>query len=310
MTTPRNHRSDIDTLRHAVGEVGRATVLLTALGLALKARITGMPLDPAIAEATATLLALQGLTQAVAGANPEELPPVLALIRAEMLFGGHILGPGIGQRGWQDRDPEVMQVFGEVSHGFWRGLERLATRDAPKLLDRLDQPGARFLDIGTGVGWLSIGMLQRWANLTAVGIEPLPGALAQARSNLEETGLSDRMELRQGLGEGLADRAAFDLVFVPSAFIPASALPDILARGRAALRPGGSLLLAVLQPPDHESAAALVRLRAAVWGGDVIGTTGGTSLMQAAGFRSIKAMQQPGGFIAFLLATLEDIGAT
>jgi precorrin-6B methylase 2 len=295
--------SPIDTLRHAVGEASNTTVLLSALGLALRARIApSTPQDPAVSQATRALLDRHGLADAVANADPAELAPILALIRAELLFGGHILGDGVGTRGWHDRAPEVMQVFGKVSHGFWRGFERLATSAAPLLLQRLDQPQARFLDIGTGVGWLSIGMLQRWPNLTAVGIEPLEGALALAHENLAENGLTERMELRHGLGETLDDVAAYDLIFIPSAFIPANALPAILAKAHAALRPGGKVLLAAMQPLDDPDAAALIHFRAAVWGGDVLRIEGGMALLQAAGFSHVDAMQQPGGFIAFLLA--------
>lgn len=297
--------SPIDTLRHVVGEMSRTTVLLSALGLALRARLDTGPQEPEVADAIAGLLEDLGLTTAVADAAPDELAPVLALIRAELMFGGHILTDGVGQRGWQDRDPAVMQAFGEVSHGFWRGFEKLASTAAPALLDRLDRPGARFLDIGTGVGWLAIGMLQRWPHLTATGIEPLAGALTIARRNLAETGLTGRMELRQGRGEALSDIGAYDLIFIPSAFIPASALPAILAQAHAALRPGGKVLLAALQPPDAPDATALVRFRAAVWGGDVLGVEGGMALLQAGGFRQIDTTQQPGGMIAFLLAAAD-----
>lgn len=301
--------SPIDTLRHVVGEASRTTVLLSALGLAMRARISETPPHPHVSQAVHRLLAQNGLTRAVASAAPDELAPVLELIRAELMFGGHMLGDGIGARGWQDRDVEVMQVFGKVSHSFWRGFERLATAAAPALLQRLDQPGARFLDIGTGVGWLTIGMLQRWPELSAVGIEPLPGALAIAQENMASEGLAGRVELRLGRGEDLADIAAFDLVFVPSAFIPATAMPEILRRGHAALRPGGRLLLAVMQPPDMVDAAVLAQFRAAVWGGDVLGIETGTALLQASGFRQIDAMQQPGGFIAFLLAAPQSLAA-
>jgi precorrin-6B methylase 2 len=292
----------IDLIRHAVGEASRPTVLLSALGLALLARMRGTAHDPTVADAITGLLAPHQLSDAVEACAPDELAPVLALIRAELLFGGHILGEGVSSRGWQDRDPEVMQVFGKVSHGFWRGFERLAKTAAPALLDRLDRPGARFLDIGTGVGWLSIGMLQRWPHLTASGIEPLPGALELARRNLDETGLADRMELSQGRAEDLAETDAYDLIFVPSVFIPASALPAILSRAHDALRAGGRLLLAVMEPPDQPDAATLASFRAAVWGGDVLGLNRGRAYLAAAGFGQIEAMQQPGGFVAFLIA--------
>jgi protein-L-isoaspartate O-methyltransferase len=303
LATPIHSLPPIDLVRHAVGEASRSTVLLSALGLALRARITGIAHDPDVTSAVTGLLSLHGLAGAVDQSPPDELAPVLALIRAELLFGGHILGDGVGTRGWQDRDPQVMQLFGQVSHGFWRGFERLATAAAPTLLQRLDRPGARFLDIGTGVGWLSIGMLQRWPHLTATGIEPLSGASALAKANLAETGLADRMTLSPGRAEDLAERDAYDLIFVPSAFIPANALPAILGKAQDALRMGGRLLLAVIEPPDQPDAAMLARFRAAVWGGDVLGNTQGRAFLKAAGFGQIDMMQQPGGFIAFLLAT-------
>jgi SAM-dependent methyltransferase len=291
----------IDRLRTHVGEATRAAVELSALGLALRARVQDIPLPPDVAQATRAVLADTGFADMPADTPASELAPVLALIRAELLFGARLLAADTGTRGWQDRDPEVLQVFGEVSHGFWRGFERLAQAVAPDLLLRLDQPGARFLDIGTGVAWLTIGMLQRFPKLTAVGIEPLAGALRLAQQNLAATGLTARMELRKGFGETLADVAAFDLIFVPSAFIPEAAVPRILDRARAALRPEGRLLLAALSPPDAES-SALVGFRAAVWGGAVLGRDGARRMLSDAGFTRIEAMQQPGGYIAFLMA--------
>jgi precorrin-6B methylase 2 len=297
----KSNLSAIEQLRQFVGQASQTVVVLTALGLALRTRVRGDALEPEVAAAVAQVLAQSGLADAIAGAGQDELGPVLALIRAELMFGGHILGEGVGTRGWQDRDAGVMQVFGEVSLGFWRGLERLAAAVAPELLARLDAPGARFLDVGTGVGWLSIGMLQRWPALSAVGIEPLPGALALARRNLNEAGLAGRMELRQGFGESLEEVGAYDLIFVPSAFIPASALPAILQRARTALRPGGAVLLAVMEPPSAEAQAS-AGFRAAVWGGDVVGITGGKHLLRQAGFTRVDSTGQTGGMITFLLA--------
>jgi precorrin-6B methylase 2 len=287
----------IDRIRATVGPMAEAVAGLTALGLALRARVTGEALPARVAGPVADMLAAMGLAGAVGEADSDALAPVLALIRAELLFGGHVLINGAGDGGWQDRDPVVMQAFGEVSQGFWRNVERLGS---PHLIARLDRPGGRFLDVGTGVGWLSIGMMQRWPGLQAVGIEPLPGALALARANLAAAGLSDRMLLRLGRAEALRDVAAYDLVFVPGAFIPAAALPAILSAVRRALRPGGCLMLAVMQAPvDRRRVAAF---RAAVWGGDVIGLDGGEALVRAAGFDRMRAVAPAGGLIGFVLA--------
>jgi precorrin-6B methylase 2 len=287
----------IDLIRAQVGQMNGGTVRLTALGLALRARVTGAAMPPMVAVAVNALLKEMGLQSAVAEAEADALVPVLALIRAEMLMGGALLRAGVGLRGWQDREPDVMQAFGEVSLGFWRNVERLAPL---ALSQRLAAPGARFLDIGAGVGWLSIGMLRRWPALTAVGIEPLPGALAIARDNLAATGLSARMDLREGRGEVLHDVAGYDLAFVPSAFIPLEALTRTLRAVRRALRPGGWVMLAVLAP-DRDTAAETA-FRAAVWGGEVLGLEPGVALVRAAGFSQVAGMPPAGGMIGFVLA--------
>ena len=293
----------IETIRAFVTETSAATVRLTALGLALRSRSLGIALHPAVAAAADAVLRDLGLAGAVGSADPAALRPVLALLRAELLFGGHILLDGTGERGWVDRDADVLQSFGEVSVGFPDMIDRLIAPVLPDLVARLEAPGARFLDIGTGVGWLSIGMLRRWPGLRATGVEPLPGALAIARQNLRATGLAERMELRSGRGEDLSDRGIFDLAFVPSAFIDAGHLPEILARVHAALRPGVWVLLAVIEPDGTDpSAAALARFRASVWGGEALGVAGGTALLAEAGFARVVPVRQPRGMITFVAA--------
>jgi precorrin-6B methylase 2 len=287
----------IDRIRAGVGQMTGGTARLTALGLALQARVTGTGLPPPVGGAVDRVLEAMDLRAAVAEAEADALAPVLALIRAELLLGGDLLTEGVGARGWQDRDPAVMQAFGEVSAGFWRNVERLA---APALAARLAAPGARFLDIGCGAGWLSIGMLRRWPGLTAVGIEPLPGALSIARANLAAAGLTARMELREGRGEAVADVAGYDLVFVPGAFIPLEALTGVLQAARQALRPGGWLMLAVLAPGAGQMAETV--FRAAIWGGDVPGVAGGMALARAAGFSRVEGTPPTGGMIGFVMA--------
>jgi precorrin-6B methylase 2 len=297
MTEMTQIAAGLDQIRAYVGQSALATVRLTALGLALQARISGKALPGRLHEAVREVLEEAGLVQAMQAADPEALTPVLALIRAELLLGGHILTDGADMEGWQDRGAELLQAFGTVSLGFWRNVERLAP---PDLRTRLETEGARFLDIGTGVGWLCVGMLRRWPALTAVGLEPLGGALELARDNLARAGQAGRVELRQGRGEDLGDQAAFDLIFVPSAFIGIAALPAILARSLVALRPGGWLMLAALAPDAGQM--AVTQFRAAVWGGHVLGLPGAADLLREAGFADIRPHAPENGIVGFVLA--------
>jgi hypothetical protein len=129
--------SAVDQLRNFVGRANGTTVILTALGLGLRSRISGENASPVVAQAVNDVLQQAGLAGAVDQAPRAELGPILALIRAELLFGGYVLKDGMDARGWQDRDADVLQSFGEVSLGFWRVLQRFAAGSAPGLLDRL-----------------------------------------------------------------------------------------------------------------------------------------------------------------------------
>jgi methylase of polypeptide subunit release factors len=124
---------------------------------------------------------------------------------------------GIKTRSREDRSPEILQAVGKGSRGF----ERPASAATKSLLRRQGEPGAQFLDIGTGVGWPSLGMKQRRPALAAAGIEPQEPALKLARHNLADTGTATRTTLCQGRADALTETVAHDLVLVLSAFIQA-----------------------------------------------------------------------------------------
>jgi predicted ATPase len=71
------------------------------------------------------------------------------------------------------------------------------------------------------------------------GLEPQDAPMAEARRNVTAANLGDRIELRAQRIEDLADREAFDLVWLPQVFLPREVLERGLRRALAALRPGG-----------------------------------------------------------------------
>ncbi len=311
MPTKTAHRpADLrpaDRRRDVVRDASGTAILLGAIGLALRARSASIRrpategqkrLDAAIAG----FLRPHDLEAAIAAAPPAVLDPIRALIRAELFYGANLLADAVPMRGWQNHRPEVLQAFCAVSHGMARLVESFAAFAAPALLQRLGAGDAQFLNIGCGVGWVSIGMMQRWPGLRVTGTDPREAALDLARGNLQDTGLSARMTLRNDHVQMLTEVPCFDMAFVPSAFIPATALPEILIRARRALKPGGLHLMAVIDPPDDALAAAQAQFRAAVWGGDVLGLTGGKTLLRDAGFSRIEQRRQPDGTVGMLLA--------
>src|SRR5262249_4902301 len=149
--------------------------------------------------------------------------------------------------GWTHTDRAVLEAAGDVSATFPHAL---ATRIAPQLegLDaRLGAPGATFLDVGVAVATLAIEMARRWPALRVLGVDPLAAAVALGRERVRAAGLEARIELREQSAEQLVDASVFDLAWIPSAFIAASALQRVVDRAYAALRPGGWLLFPVMK---------------------------------------------------------------
>lgn len=81
----------------------------------------------------------------------------------------------------------------------------------------------RFADLGCGAGVLTVLLLQKLPEATAVGIEIQPEAAALCRRNLAANGLTARAEIRTGdLRErtALPEAGAFDLVAANPPYFP------------------------------------------------------------------------------------------
>lgn len=115
---------------------------------------------------------------------------------------------------------------------------RRAVLDAP-MLARIEGRGfARALDVGCGEGRFC-RIMQR-LGIRTTGIDPTEALLARARQ-LDPAG-----DYRLGHAETMAEEANFDLVVSYLSLIDIPGLETAIARMAAALRPGGTLLIANL----------------------------------------------------------------
>jgi 2-polyprenyl-3-methyl-5-hydroxy-6-metoxy-1,4-benzoquinol methylase len=167
---------------------------------------------------------------------------------------------------------------------------------------RLDAADAAFLDVGAGVAALSIAMAWQWPSLRIVAVEPWAPSVAIARERIKSAGLDERIELREQSVEDMTDQDVFDLVWIPSGFIPGQVVRAIMHRAVHALRPGGWLLLAALAAPDDPLAAALTRLRATLWGGCLFAPGEAEQLLTAAGLRDVRKLPGPPGAAVGMVA--------
>ncbi|MFN8061091.1 MAG: class I SAM-dependent methyltransferase [Vicinamibacterales bacterium] len=193
--------------------------------------------------------------------------------------------------GWSYTDAAVLQRAGDISEGFATVLPRLLPL-LDGLSNRLQTPGAAFLDVGTGVAKLALAMARVWPSLAVVGIDVWPPALAIARANIEEAGLQNRVEVREQPCEQLTDEAMYDLAWLPAPFVPKHSLGNLSERVHGALKPGGWLLCAAAKPGDDLRGAAL-RFRVQLYGGEPSAQTEIENLLSAKSFINVRTLPGP-----------------
>ncbi|MGI5239872.1 SAM-dependent methyltransferase [Dactylosporangium sp. CA-139066] len=161
--------------------------------------------------------------------------------------------------------------------------------------DRLARPGARMLDVGTGVGALAIGYAQAFPQLHVTGLDVMPRVLRLAQAQIEASPVAERVEVRQADVAELADEAAYDLAWIPAPFIPQPAFSNGVARIAAALRPGGMLMIGHGIYEGTELENAIARFKTVGYGGTPLDGESAARLLAAHGLTAIRRIQLPPG---------------
>jgi precorrin-6B methylase 2 len=283
----------IEALREATARLNTAATALAALGAALDSRVGGHPLDSAIQHHLDEVLSALRLEGAFDGVAVEELAPLLAEIRTLTSTNAKLLDASSREARGAPSEPAVMQAAGDATARFPHVLATLIAPKLDGLVQRLSSPGAAFLDIGVGVAALSIQMARTWPELRVVGVDVWAPALALARENVRAAGFDGRIELRHASGQSILDEDAFDLAWIPSLFVPESALPELLRRVHRSLRAGGWLLFPMLKASTDPLTSSVTRLRTAFWGGSLASMDEIEQVFAACGFTDVRRLPSP-----------------
>jgi hypothetical protein len=276
-------------IRATAARLSASTEALAALGAALRLRASGLEAAPEVQACLDDVIAALGVDEAIGASTPDELSAALAPIRALLLQSVDLLTDPSRAPGWAYTDVELLEGLGQSSAAFARVVRDVLAPELPGLGDALARPGAAFLDVGVGVGALSIAMCDLYPQLRAVGIDPWEAALDRARRNVSAAGLEERVELRRQRVEDLTDEAAFDLAFLAGPFLGRAAVGPACERSLAALRPGGWVLFAMFGGVDALE-VALGRLRTARSGGAVLDAAEAERRLGAAGCADVRTL--------------------
>lgn len=265
---------------------------LAALAAYLRLRTEQRDPDPEVATLLQTVVTALGIDAATIESIPEsQLQVVVGAIRAFLSQAEELIDSPDRPPGWTYDDPALLQSQGRAS----MLVAGLIARVAPTLHDldaRLRADGARFLDIGTGVGLLAVAMCQEFPTIRTVGIDLWAPALELGRRNIADANLTDRIELREQSVTDLVDERAFDVAWIPAPFLRREVMEVALERTRTALRAGGWAIVGLYAAPPEPLAQALTALRIVRSGGYPWTPVEAANLLERAGFADVAIIER------------------
>lgn len=281
-----------DVLKVAVPLLGAAEAA-AALGASLRVRRDGTAVAPELAARLDGVLGALGVREAVDALDDHDVKAVLGIVEGFLAQAADfVVRPG--RDGWDHDQPSILLAQGHSSVLVAEALHRFVVPElGDELGQRLAEPDAAFLDVGAGVAALAIAVCRLWPSLRVVALEPWDPALAIAHDEVAAAGLQERVEVRDGVIEELADEAAFDFAWLPTMFIARPALEPAMERLLATLRPGGWATFGLYARPGDPFRDALADLRTVRQGGALISPQEVAELLEHAGFADVGVHSKP-----------------
>lgn len=215
-------------------------IALSAVSAKLRLDESGAGGDPAVRAQLERVIAELGVGDQLAGLEPGERAVLLSFARSYLAQALDLIDDPARPGAWEHDDPVLLQAQGAASSVVATLLVELG----------LAGPGARILDVGTGVGGIAQAFCELIPDATVVGVDPWKPALAIARENVTAAGLDSRITLVEAPIQDFWDEDGFDLAWLPSFFIPDPVIDEAVAAIHELLRPGGAIVIGVTFASD------------------------------------------------------------
>ncbi len=196
---------------------------------------------------------------------------------------------------WSTQSDAALVAQGRASAQGAGAFAQFALPRLDGMASAISQPGARMLDVGTGVAALAVAYAEQFPELIVVGIDVLPRVLVLAAATVASSKVADRVVLRNQDIAALDDRDTYALAWVPAPFVPAAALEVGMARVAQALTPGGWVMLGHGRFTGDPVNDALNRFKTVAFGGTPLDDAQAKRLLTDAGLESVSTLPTPPG---------------
>lgn len=196
---------------------------------------------------------------------------------------------------WADQDDEALRAQGRASA---RGADAFRQWTLPMLTgleELLEAPGARMLDVGTGIAALAVAWAETFPQLTVVGLDVLPRVLAMAADTVAASSVQGRVILREQDVADLDEEDTYALAWLPAPFLPETVLREGIKRATRALVPGGWVMLGHGKFGSDPLDNAVGRFKTVVYGGTALEDEGARAMLSDAGLTEVFTQRTPPG---------------
>ena len=252
---------------------------------------------PELTAAAGELLAATAVTGEPGGPLRELGTPAPRQIASQAVAALHQASTLASGRGyhWGAQSDEALLAQGNASAQAARAFAQFVLPTMGGLAGRLAAPGARMLDVGTGVAAGAVAFAQQFPQLHVLGIDILDRALDLARQAIAASDAAARVSVRKHYFADCADDAGFDVAWLPAPFFALPALRSGMPRVAAALRTGGWLIVGHGKFGGTPVQDALTRLKTIAYGGTPLDEGAACHLLRNAGLTSVWPVPTPPG---------------
>lgn len=203
----------------------------------LDADTTSTPPKFAIAPGVAEVL-LDEHSLAYLGALPRMF--AAAFTHLPELMSAYRRGGGVS---WQALGADARECQAALNRPWFAQRLGPAIAGVDHIHRTLSRPGARILDVGFGGGWSTIALAQAYPEALFTGLDVDAESVAMARRNAADHGVADRVDFRLADGNTAGEAGTFDIAFAFECIHDMPRPVEVLRSVRAALVPGGSMVV-------------------------------------------------------------------